>query len=325
VNLEKPGKDQTSLDASSISRRQFLKYMLYMTAAGITFPYFPQLGWAQTAERLDKLIPRTDERIPAVGMGTWQTFHVGKDETLRNARTEVLRTFFDLGGSLVDSSPMYGTSEEVIGYALNHLDNKKNLFSATKVWTPFKAQGIYQLRSSHQLWGLNRFDLVQIHNLVAWQDHLELLLEWKKQGLVRYIGITTSHGRQHELFEQVMTTTPIDFVQFTYNILDREAEERLLPIAAERKLGVITNRPFQGGELFPRFARHPLPEWAGEFGCKNWAQFFLKFIISHPAVTCTIPATSNIDHMKENMGALNGQLPSEQERKKMIEYVMSLN
>lgn len=324
MNRPNNDKEMTPFHSSAISRRQFLKYMFYLTAAGITFPAFPDFGWTDTEEHLTKLIPRTNERIPVIGMGTWQTFHVGKDEALRNARTEVVRTFLDMGGAVIDSSPMYGSAEEVIGYALKHLDNKKSLFSATKIWTPIKAQGLYQLRGSHSLWGLNRFDLVQIHNLVAWQDHLELLLEWKKQGLVRYIGITTSHGRLHEQFEKVMTSAPIDFVQFTYNILDRWAEERLLPIAAERKLGVIINRPFQGGDLFPRFARHPLPEWADELGIRTWSQFFLKFIVSHPAVTCTIPATSKIEHMKENMGALTGRLPTEQERKKMIDYIVTL-
>ncbi|MGE0268084.1 MAG: aldo/keto reductase [Candidatus Omnitrophota bacterium] len=324
MNHPNTEKNITPFNPSGISRRQFLKYAFYLTATGIVCPFLPDLGWTDTDDLLTKIIPRTNERIPVIGMGTWQTFHVGKDETLRNARTEVLRTFFDMGGTVIDSSPMYGTSEEVIGYALGRLDHKKSLFSATKIWTPFKAQGLYQLRGSHSLWGLNRFDLVQIHNLVAWQDHLELLLEWKKQGLVRYIGITTSHGRLHEQFEKVMTSAPIDFVQFTYNVLDREAEQRLLPIAAERKLGVIINRPFQGGQLFPLFAKHPLPEWAGEFGARTWSQFFLKFIVSHPAVTCTIPATSRIDHMKENMAALAGRLPTEPERKKMAEYITQL-
>jgi len=165
------------------------------------------------------------------------------------------------------------------------------------------------MQASEQLWGTTRFDLMQIHNLLDWEAHLETLLDWKAQGRVRYIGITTSHGRRHEELEKVMASQPVDFVQFTYNILDREAEERLLPLAAERGLAVIVNRPFRRGALFDMFERRALPEWAGEIDCANWAQFFLKFIVSHPAVTCAIPATSRVDHMRQNMGAAHGRLP----------------
>jgi len=174
------------------------------------------------------------------------------------------------------------------------------------------------------LWGEDRFDLMQIHNLLAWEDHLETLLERKAKGRVRYIGVTTSHGNRHGDLEKVMTEKPIDFVQFTYNVLDREAEKRLLPLAADRQLGVIINRPFRRGDLFDRFQRHPLPPWAADFDCANWAQFFLKFIVSHPAVTCVIPATSRVDHMKENMGAARGSLPDAKIRRRMVRYVESL-
>ena len=225
---------------------------------------------------------------------------------------------------MVDSSPMYGSSEAVIGWCLARIDNKAGLFSATKVWTPTQFMGIRQMEASEALWGTERFDLLQIHNLLDWEAHLETLLEWKAAGRVRYIGITTSHGRRHGDFLQVMAEQPIDFVQFTYNVLDREAEQRLLPLAAERGLAVIVNRPFRRGALFDRFAGKPLPDWAGEIDCANWAQFFLKFIVSHPAVTCAIPATSRVDHMLENMGAATGRLPDAEMRRRMIGYVESL-
>lgn len=180
------------------------------------------------------------------------------------------------------------------------------------------------MEEARQLWGIERFDLMQIHNLLGWEGHLETLLANKADGRIRYIGVTTSHGRRHGDFEQVMAEQPVDFVQFTYNILDRRAERRLLPLATERGLAVIANRPFRRGELFEHFARHPLPAWAEEIDCANWAQFFLKFIVSHPAVTCAIPATSRIDHMQENMGALYGRLPDQKMRERMIRYVESL-
>ena len=273
---------------------------------------------------LKRAIPKTGEEIPAIGMGSWITFNVGADPALRDARAKVLQAFFDRGGGLIDSSPMYGSSEEVIGDGLKRIANANTLFSATKVWIWGQARGIRQMENSRRLWGLERFDLMQIHNLLDWESHLETLLAHKAQGRIRYVGITTSHGERHEAMAKTMAAQPLDFVQFTYNILDREAERRLLPLAAERRLAVIVNRPFRQGELFDRFARHPFPEWAGEFDCANWAQFFLKFVVSHPAVTCAIPATTRADHMAENMGALRGRLPDPKTRARMIRYVESL-
>jgi diketogulonate reductase-like aldo/keto reductase len=254
-------------------------------------------------------------------MGSWLTFDVGKDPRGLEDRTEVLLAFFEMGGGLVDSSPMYGSSEEVIGYCLERIYKKRSLFSATKVWTWMQSRGSEQIETSAQLWGVERFDLLQIHNLLSWEDHLQTLLALKAAGGVRYIGVTTSHGRRHDEFEAIMAEQPIDFVQFTYNILDRSAERRLLPLARERGLAVIANRPFRGGDLFNHFASRPLPDWAAEIDCANWAQFFLKFVVSHPDVTCAIPATSRLDHMQQNMGALYGRLPDNEMRKRMIRYV----
>ena len=262
--------------------------------------------------------------LPVIGMGSWLTFDVGGNRKLRQARTEVLQAFFDGGGGMIDSSPMYGTSEEVIGHVLKNLPPQPSLFSATKVWTVSKWLGIRQMEASQSLWGLKQFDLMQIHNMLDWEAHLETLTDWKAGGRIRRIGITTSHGRRHAAFARVMETQPFDFVQFTYNMEDRAAEKRLLPLAHERGLGVIINRPFQRGGLFDRVNGKPLPAWAGEIGCSTWAQVFLKFIVSHPAVTCAIPATRRIDHMHENMAAGLGPMPDAAMRKQMAVYFDTL-
>ena len=276
---------------------------------------------AAPSPALTRPIPATGEPLPVIGMGSWITFDVGDDAAARVQRVDVLRTFFAQGGALVDSSPMYLSSQAVIGHCLARLPDQRSLFAATKVWTMTRALGIRQMEESRRLWGVERFDLLQVHNLLDWETHLETLAEWKAQGRVRYIGVTTSHGRRHDELERIMTTRPIDFVQFTYNMADREAEERLLPLAAERGLAVITNRPLRRGTLFEMVGNAPLPAWAGEIDCANWAQFFLKFIVSHPAVTCAIPATSRVEHMRENMGAAFGRLPDASMRARMVQYV----
>ena len=305
---------------ATLTRRAFMA----STAAAAVVSALPS-GAAVAADTPHlRRIPKTGVEIPAVGMGTWITFNVGDDPQLRAERAEVLRTFFALGGSVVDSSPMYGSSEAVVGHCLARLPEAVPLFSATKVWTWLGMSGPGQIEESRRLWGLDTFDLLQVHNLLSWESHLETLLEEKAAGRVRHIGVTTSHGRRHEELEKIMRTQPIDCVQLTYNILDREAERRLLPLAADQGLAVIVNRPFRQKDLFHRFAAHPLPEWAAEIGCGNWAQFFLKFIIAHPAVTCAIPATSRVDHMRENMGALQGPLPDPAMRERMTRYVESL-
>ena len=273
---------------------------------------------------LKRAIPASGEFVPVIGMGSWITFNVGDDKALRDHRVKVLQTFLDQGGGIIDSSPMYGSAEAVIGYCLTRVAAPRSVFSATKVWTWGQSRGIGQMDTSHRLWGVDRFDLMQVHNLLDWQAHLETIAERKAAGLLRYSGITTSHGRRHNDFAAVMATHAIDFVQLTYNIVDREAEKHLLPLAAERGLAVIVNRPFRRGDLFDRFAQHTLPSWAHEIDCANWAQFFLKFVVSHPAVTCAIPATSRVDHMHENMGALRGRLPDAKLRRRMIDYVANL-
>jgi diketogulonate reductase-like aldo/keto reductase len=302
-------------------RRTFLKTIL----AGFVGAGTSLRCLGAVPDLITRPIPKSGERLPAIGMGSWITFDIGANPAARARRVEVLRAFFERGGAVIDSSPMYGTSEEVIGYCLDQLGYPDGLFSATKVWTWGRLLGQAQMDDSRQLWGVPRFDLMQIHNLLDWETHLDTLRDWKAEGRIRYIGVTTSHGRRHEELIDVMSKQDaLDFVQFTYNLLDREAEQRLLPLAAERGLAVIINRPFQRGALFDRIAEQSLPEWAAEFGCENWAQYFLKFIVSHPAVTCAIPATSQVSHMQQNMGAARGELPDAKTRRRMAEFVRNL-
>ncbi len=315
---------RTPLAASrSLSRRALLASLAALGAAGAV-PAPGQPAATSADGPLTRTIPSTGEVVPAIGMGSWITFNVGDDAALRAQRLEVLRRFFAHGGTVVDSSPMYGSSEAVIGDCLARLDQPPSLFAATKVWTWLQMMGEGQMAESRALWGVERFDLMQVHNLVNWEGHLETLQADKAAGRIRYVGITTSHGRRHEEFERVMREQTLDFVQVTYNLLDREAEDRLLPLAAERGFAVIINRPFRQGALFPLVERHKLPDWAAEIGCANWAQFLLKFIVSHPAVTCVIPATSQVAHMEENMGALRGPLPDPEMRARMVRYVEAL-
>ncbi len=301
-----------------LDRRCFIKFLAGLPVAASLWPT-SLLGSKQTT--IKRSIPSSQEPIAAIGMGSWLTFDIGDDVEALATRIQILSYFLNHGGCLIDSSPMYGSSEAVIGKCLQKINKPQRSFSATKVWTPGKNAGIAQMKRSLSLWGANEFDLMQVHNLLDWQTHLETLKQWKAQGRIRYIGVTTSHGRRHDELEQILRDEALDFVQFTYNIIDRDAEQTLLPLARERGTAVIINRPFRGGDLFGLFGNRPLPAWATEFDCRNWAQFFLKFIISHPSVTCAIPATSQLAHMQENMGASTGRLPDAAMRKKMIDYI----
>ena len=305
---------------TTITRRQAVAALGAVTAATILRPLG---GWAQT-QTLTKAIPSTGELIPVVGLGTWITFNVGDDPELREECAGVMKAFFGAGGRMIDSSPMYGSSQPVIGFGLSRLPGPSRLFSADKVWTSSASGGAEQIEESRRHWRIQRFDLLQVHNLVAWEEHLPMILAMKKAGRVRYVGITTSEGRRHDEIERIMATQPIDFVQITYNILDREVESRILPLARERGIAVIANRPFREGTLIRSLARQQLPSWAGEIGAATWAQFILKFIVSHPAITCAIPATTKVSHVKENMAAATGQLPNEAMRRRMASYVEAL-
>ena len=282
----------------------------------------PALG-AAAGGALSKRVPATGEPVPAVGLGSWITFNVGGDPLLRAECRAVMAAFFEAGGGMIDSSPMYGSSQAVIGDAFAKLGRPAGLFSADKVWTR-AANGPAQIAETARRWGLGRFDLLQVHNLIDWEANLDTLEAMKEAGTLRYTGVTTSHGRRHGELEEVMRRRPPDFVQLTYNIVDREAERRLLPLARERGIAVICNRPFQRGRLPDRLAGRPLPGWASGIEVSTWAQFLLKFILSHPAVTAAIPATRRVDHLVENKSAAFGPMPDEAMRRRMAAHVRDL-
>lgn len=305
-----------------VKRREFLKSMVL---AGASMPFLNSPLFAKDKVAIKKPVPSTGELLPVIGMGSSRTFDVHDDNEEREKLLEVLQAFFDNGGSLIDSSPMYGSAEEVIGALLKKVNNRDALFSATKVWIDGQSQGVSQMQNSMQLWGVNKFDLMQIHNLRDWEVHLDTLRQWKAEGKIRYIGITTSHGRFHEELENILKTEDdFDFVQFSYNIVNRDVEARLLPIAKEKGIATLINRPFQRGSMFSKVKGKPLPDWAKDIDCESWGQFFLKFVVSHPAVTCVIPATSKRHHMVDNMGAGFGHLPDKKQRQRMIDYYHSL-
>ena len=305
-----------------IDRRQFLQASAGLTAAALSWP---ALLSAKELVPIKKPIPTTGEQLPVIGMGTSRTFDIGNDLQQRAQLAEVLQIFFDQGGAVIDSSPMYGNAEQVTGDLLKTIKNKQDLFAATKVWTWGKQEGITQMQRSSQRMGVKVFDLMQIHNLRDWQVQLETLKAWKSEGKVRYIGITTSHGRFHDELEVILDNEPFDFVQFSYNIMNRTVEDRLLPIATERGIATLINRPFARGDLFRAVKGMALPAWASDLDVKSWGQFFLKFVVSHPAVTCAIPATSKSHHMLDNMGAGFGRLPDAAMRQQMIRYIEALS
>lgn len=303
-----------------LSRRRF------MTSASATLGLLAGVSPPADATRqiLMRAIPKTGERLPAIGMGTSRTFNTPPDELSQTALAEVFRRFSEAGGTLVDTSPMYGNAEAAVGALRRQLGLEDRVFLATKVWTSGKDEGIEQMRQSMRLLETDSVDLMQVHNLSDWETQLKTLNEWKEKGLVRYVGITHYRTDAFEALERLLRDEDLDFVQLNYNIAVREAENRLLPLAAERGVATLINRPFERGSLFKTTRGKELPPWAGEFDCKSWAQFFLKYILAHPAVTCPIPATSKPKHMVDNMGAGYGRLPDANARKKMVALMESL-
>lgn len=272
----------------------------------------------------NRVIPAAGTTLPAVGLGTWITFNVGSDPVLLDECAAVIAAFVEEGGGMIDSSPMYGSSQDTIGYGLERLGHPENVFSADKVWTGSVPEGPEQIRQSRAEWGVRGFDLLQVHNLVEWQGHLETLFAMKAEGALGHVGVTTSHGRRHGELERIMRDQPIDFVQLTYNLADREAEARLLPLAREKGIAVIVNRPYRQGALTRRLAGQPLPAVAPEIGASSWAQVLLKFILAHPAVTVAIPATTKVAHVRENKAAARGPLPDEAQHREIIAHFGAL-
>jgi aryl-alcohol dehydrogenase-like predicted oxidoreductase len=306
-----------------ISRRELLRLAL---VAGVSVSTGGAAMAAPTLSKpiVTKPIPRTGESLPVVGLGTWQTFDVGAAESARAPLREVLREFARIGGTVIDSSPMYGRSETVVGDLAGELKVDTQLFIATKVWTSGRDAGIRQMEESLRRLRAKPIDLMQIHNLVDWRTHLTTLRQWKKEGKVRYIGVTHYTASAYDQLARVLENEEFDFVQLNYSMAEREAEQRLLPLARDRGVAVLVNRPFAQAQLFSKVRGKPLPSWAEEIGCASWAQFFLKFVISHPSVTCAIPATSKVQHLADNMQAGMGQLPVAKIRGRMVKYVAEL-
>jgi diketogulonate reductase-like aldo/keto reductase len=302
----------------TISRREF------MTAALGASAYLITGASAMANSQIQKSIPKTGESLPVIGLGTWQTFDVGAGQSVRAPLKEVLEEFVRLGGKVIDSSPMYGKSESVTGELAAELGVQKQLFVATKVWTSGRDAGIRQMEESFRRLRVQRMDLMQVHNLVDYRTHLSTLRRWKEQGKVRYLGVTHYTASAFDELARVLAAEDLDFVQLNYSLAEREAERRLLPIAAEKRLAVLVNRPLAAGGLFRRVSGKTLPPWSKEIGCASWAQFFLKFVISHPAVTCAIPATSKAQHLIDNMQAGLEPMPDAKARERMARYFAEL-
>jgi len=290
-------------------RRQLVALAPALLAASLAPAATPRRAFARSAEVL-----------PPIGLGTWLTFNVGDDSTQQQQRREVLQRFFAAGGGMIDSSPMYGRAEWLLGQLLPTVPHQGRLIAASKVWTPFDRWGPSQLEESLKLWGLPRFDVLLVHNLLNWRAHLKTLRQWKERGRVRVIGISTSHGRAHDEVERLLRTETLDVLQITYNLADTSAEP-LLELAAERGMGVVINRPLDGGALFDRVSGRTLPEWAAEFDAHSWAQCFLKWVVSHPAVSCAIPATRVPAHLDDNMAAGRGRMPDAAQRRRLQAWI----
>lgn len=267
---------------------------------------------------LTRPIPSSGVAVPVIGVGTWRGFDVGADKAARTQLTGVLQALFAAGGSVIDSSPMYGSSEEVAGDLLAGLGAHDRAFVATKVWIEGRREGIAQMEASMRKLRDTRIELMQIHNLLDWRTHLDTLRAWKRDGRIQHLGITHYRDDAHDDLEAVIRAEAIDAVQVNYAIDNRAAEARLLPLAADRGVAVLVNLPFGGGGLLKRLQARPLPAWAGEIGCRTWAQVLLKYVISHPAVTCAIPGTSRPDHMRDNAEAGTGVLPDAAMRRRML-------
>ena len=303
-----------------LTRRELLKLL---TALGLASTW-PVLAYGKAGQQLLRSIPSSGEKIPALGLGTSRTFDVGPDDFEREPLREVLEEFVKQGGRLIDSSPMYGAAETVIGDLAAQSKIQEKLFYATKVWTTGRQAGIDQMQQSMRRMRTKTIDLMQVHNLIDTETQLKTLYQWKEQGKLRYIGITHYLVEQFDKLEQVMRTHKLDFVQLPYSIITRNAEQRLLPLAQEKGIAVLVNRPFEKAALFKKVKNQPLPAWASDFDCHSWGQFFLKFILANPTVTCVIPATSKLKHLVDNMGAGLGKLPDQETRKKMYKLIASL-
>ncbi len=315
----------TKAKMNAITRRDAAR-LIGAGAASLLLPpgASPVRAASESSRMLKRAIPSSGEKLPVIGLGTWRSFDLDLTADNRRQLEEVLSLFVKLGGRVIDTSPMYGRAEQVIGDLTAALGIQEKLFLATKVWTRGKQSGIESMERSMARLRTKRIDLMQVHNLVDVHTHLATLREWKEQGRIRYLGITHYESGAFGEVEKVLRSEKLDFLQINYSIMEREAEQRILPLAQDRQVAVIINRPFGGGDLFSRVRSRPLPDWAAEIDCRSWAQFFLKWIIAHPAVTCTIPATNNPRHLEDNMQGGIGRLSDAKMRQRMVEFVSSL-
>ncbi len=305
---------------ASATRRRALKYLATIGATAL----LPMTTHAQNKPLIKRAIPKSGELLPVVGIGTYDTFNVGPKAVERAELKQVLLEFAALGGSVIDSSPMYGEAERVVGDLTGELGNRDKYFFATKVWTSGQQAGVRQMEQSFSLMRTKRMELMQIHNLLDLEVHTQTLKDWKASGKIRHIGITHYHAGAHAELEKLIKTNTYDTVQFNYSMVEREAEARLLPACLEAGVAVIVNRPFAQANLFGRVKGKPLPAWAAEFDCHSWAQFFLKYLLGHPAVTCVIPGTRRVAHLQDNMQAGMGRLPDAAMRQRMLEHFHAL-
>jgi diketogulonate reductase-like aldo/keto reductase len=303
----------------NVARRAALKLL----SAGAIMAMNAPSARAAAAPLIARNIPRSGETLPVIGLGTYIVFDVAPDSPAIAECRDVLKTFSAGGGRLIDSSPMYGRAEAAVGEVAAATGLQSSLFLATKVWTSGREAGIAQMENSLRLLRTRRLDLMQVHNLLDLPTHLKTLREWKRAGTIRYIGITHYQSGAYRELEKLLATREYDFVQFNHSLAEREAEARLLPAAAETGTAVIINRPFAQGELFAKVKGRALPAWAAEFDCASWAQFFLKYIVAQPAVTCVIPGTGKARHMTDNLGAGAGRLPDAKQRKRMVDLIQS--
>ena len=306
-----------------MTRREAAK-VIGGTAAGLFLPITTRAANESSSAMLTRTIPSSGEKLPVIGLGTWQAFDVNLTADSRRQLEEVLSLFVKFGGRVIDSSPMYGRAEEVIGDLTATLGILDKLFLATKVWTHGKESGVKSMERSMALLRTKRIDLMQVHNLVDVHTHLATLREWKEQGRIRYAGITHYEAGAFGEMEKLMRSEKLDFVQINYSLMEPQAEQSLLPLARERGIAVLANRPFGAGDLFDKVRSKPLPDWASEFDCRSWAQFFLKWIVAHSAITCAIPATNKPGHLEDNMQGGTGRLPDPKTRRRMVEFVLSL-
>ena len=317
----KSRNEKGAFEGWSLTRRGLL---VAMGTGALSLAFGGRCGAVGPAGPLTRPVPASGERIPVIGLGTSRVFEVGGSESELSPLRDVVAQLASVENSMLDTSPMYGEAESVAGALMEEAGVRGRLFVATKVWTTGREAGVSQMERSMQRLRTDRLDLIQVHNLQDWRTHIKTLQDWKEQGRVRYLGVTHYHAGAHAALERVMRDEPLDFVQLNYSLAEPEAMERLLPLARERGVAVIVNRPFARGRLFRAVRGEPLPGWAADLGCTSWAQFFLKFVIAHPAVTCTIPGTSKLKHMVDNQGAGHLPLPDAATQKRMLDLMRGI-